>query len=256
MPPVDSTSAKRTHSLRPIKRNTAPTQVVETILQAIRNGDFADHGRLPVEHELCALLGVGRNTLREAIRFLEMAGVLQVRPGGGTFIVTDETRVLANTVSLRIRLTPGSALQIIESRRVIESAMAGFAAERAAEHDRARLTEALERMRNAQDIEAFAQADVAYHIILADASHNVILRHMIDALRDGMSDWIHHVLLLPDSRPVAFEDHVRIHQAILARDAAGSRAAMDAHLLEVGRRLVTVMGVDDGPGAVEVPAQA
>lgn len=194
-----------------VKRATTPAQVAEQIIQAIRRGDLAPGQRLPTEQELCTVFGVGRNSLREAVRFLELAGVLDVRPGEGTSVTVDETGPLAQAVDLQIRLTPRSAL------------------------------EAVQRMHDAEDLEAFAQADVSFHAILTDASHNVIMRHMIHALRMSISDWIHQVLRLPGSRGVCYEEHVLILRAISDHDAARARAAMEAHLTDVGQRLIQVI---------------
>jgi GntR family transcriptional repressor for pyruvate dehydrogenase complex len=96
-------------------------------------------------------------------------------------------------------------------------------------------------MRAASSTEAFARADLEFHECLADATHNLVLRHMIDVLRTSVDEWIHKALQLSGSRDAAYTEHVAIFEAIRGRNPAAARSAMEAHLADVGQRLLTVI---------------
>jgi GntR family transcriptional repressor for pyruvate dehydrogenase complex len=224
-----------------VKKRTTPASIVDQIIHSIQRGDYRQGERLPTEPELCATFGVGRNSLREAVRFLELAGVLEVRQGEGTFVATDETGLLGQALTLRVRLTPDSALQVIESRTVLEPGVAALAAAHATPVDLARLSATLGRMRTASNAEAFARADLEFHECLADATHNLVLRHMIGVLRTSVDEWIHKALQVTGSRDAAYAEHVAIFEAIRGRNSTAARSAMEAHLVDVGQRLLTVM---------------
>jgi DNA-binding FadR family transcriptional regulator len=96
-------------------------------------------------------------------------------------------------------------------------------------------------MRDATDLGSFTRADVSFHQILADACHNIVLRHMIDVLRTSITDWVLRVARDLDTREAVCAEHAHILEAVAGRDAARARAAMDAHLRDVGERLVRML---------------
>ncbi|MGA3486657.1 FadR/GntR family transcriptional regulator [Micromonosporaceae bacterium DT55] len=208
-------------------RSAGTTRVRETIEQLrtrILGGEWPVGARIPTEPRLVEALGVGRNTLREAVRALVHAGVLEVRQGSGTYVVsTDE---LAGVVSRQVggaRLT-----EVVEVRRALEVEAARLAARRRTAEDLAALDAALadrEAAWASGRVAEFAAADAALHAVIVAAAHNTMLAD----LYTSMSTAIRHSLaeaLGPDLTPDRHVDHTRLVDAIRAGDAA--RAAREA----------------------------
>ena len=208
-------------------RTPGTTRVRETIEQLrtrILGGEWPVGSRIPTEPRLVETLGVGRNTLREAVRALVHAGVLEVRQGSGTYVVsTDE---LAGVVS---RQVGGARLaEVVEVRRALEVEAARLAALRRTPEDLAALDAALaerEAAWAAGRVTEFAAADAALHTMIVTAAHNTMLAD----LYTSMSTAIRHSLaeaLGPELTPERHVDHTRLVAAIRAGDPA--RAAREA----------------------------
>jgi DNA-binding FadR family transcriptional regulator len=177
--------------------------------------------------------------VREAIRVLAHAGLLHTRQGDGTYVTaTDESKV-----ALRRRLDTAAAMDIIDVRRGLDLVAARLAAGRRAEDDLVALREALARRDaagQAGDLDGYADADVAFHVLVADAARNPLLadlyRSMSDALRDHVR---HHVRdqwrAAPEPQPD--ELHADLLRAIEegdpARAVAVSVAILDAQEREL-----------------------
>ena len=131
---------------------------------------------LPTERELCAKLGVGRSTLREAIRSLTFMGVVRPRQGSGTYVTSPEDQAVEKMIALGLTFQRAKVQDIIEVRRVLEVEVARMAAERYNESDRSELERIMKAMSASwvQPAEA-SHCDLQYHVGLARASHNVVL---------------------------------------------------------------------------------
>ncbi|MEH1164607.1 FadR/GntR family transcriptional regulator [Micromonospora sp. CPCC 205539] len=214
MPPsVNSASAPpvppRGHRVR---------QTIEQLRARILGGEWPVGGRIPTEPQLVAALGVGRNTVREAIRALVHAGVLEPRQGSGTYVVsTDE---LAPVVARRLgddRMT-----EVIEVRRALEVEAARLAALRRTPEDLAALDGALaEREAAWRDggVAVFVEADAALHTAVVAAAHNPMLAELYAslgaALRSTLAQATGGALT-----PERYVDHTRLVEAIRAGDPA------------------------------------
>ncbi|RLP85507.1 MULTISPECIES: FadR/GntR family transcriptional regulator [unclassified Micromonospora] len=220
MPPsVDSSSAPpvppRGHRVR---------QTIEQLRARILGGEWPVGGRIPTEPQLVAALGVGRNTVREAVRALVHAGVLECRQGSGTYVVsTDE---LAPVVARRLgddRMT-----EVIEVRRAFEVEAARLAALRRTPEDLASLDGALAEREAAWRggrVDAFVEADAALHTAVVAAAHNAMLAELYasvgTALRSTVAQAMGDALT-----PERYVDHTRLVEAIRAGDPG--RAAIEA----------------------------
>jgi DNA-binding FadR family transcriptional regulator len=212
-------------------RNVARTSLVDAAIDELRReiarGTWPVGTKIPSESQLAQSLGMSRLSVREAVRVLAHAGLLHTRQGDGTYVTaTDESRV-----ALRRRLDTAAAMDIIDVRRGLDLVAARLAAGRRTEEDLVTLRETLARRDaagRAGDLDGYADADVEFHVLVADAAHNALLadlyRSMSDALRDSVRDQ-QQAALDPDS---SHEELLRaIEDGDPARAVAVSVAILD-----------------------------
>jgi DNA-binding FadR family transcriptional regulator len=156
--------------------------VVETLGRRIASGVYREGETLPVEQELAASLGVGRNALREAVKVLSGKGLIVTGPRSGTRIRPREDWNMLDPDVLSWHADPETAtpeflLSLLEARRIIEPKAAELAAVRGTREDMAAILSAYERMEQATGLEARMDADIALHTAILKASHNAVIAH-------------------------------------------------------------------------------
>lgn len=158
----------------PIKRNSLADEVAQRLQEQISLGTYKTGEKLPTEPALMESFGVGRSTIREAVRILANSGVLRVQQGLGTF-VEEQTGIVE---PLPQRLKRAQFEDLDEVRQLLELKIAQKAALNRSEQDIKRMTEALNRRKEygvANDVTACIQADIDFHLAIAQASGNSIL---------------------------------------------------------------------------------
>ena len=210
--------------LRSTERTALVPQVIEQLQTQITSGEWAVGTRIPPEPDLAAQLGVGRNTLREAVLALVHAGLLERRQGSGTFVVG--SRELASAVARRV--ADAQLAEVLEVRRALEVEAARSAARRRTDHDLAELDAALEAREVAWangEVDEFVAADVELHQRIVAAAHNRILAELyLDfsaALRTSIT-----LAIGDDLTPDRYVDHSRLVEAIRGGDP--EQAALEA----------------------------
>ena len=208
-------------------------EAIETIRELIASGEWGPGTRLPREADLAAQLGLSRNSLREAVRALSLARVLEVRQGDGTYVSSLEASELLEPTSLATNLLQGrTVLELFEVRRMLEPEAAALAALRADDDTKAALRRELDRMYAAGDrADELVEADAAFHDVLGNAPGNAVLRSLLLSLSTrtvrarlwhGMADR----MALDKARA----EHTNIYDAIVAGDADLARAATLLHI--------------------------
>ncbi|GAA3070350.1 FadR/GntR family transcriptional regulator [Streptosporangium carneum] len=207
-------------TLNPLTRSPLADQAAERLREQVTSGQWPVGARLPGENALARQLGVGRSTVREAIRALAGAGMLQTRQGAGVFVVATHP-----VEDWQTRLRRASVLHLFEVRGLLEVEAAGLAALRRDDDDLAALDLALAGRRDAAlgDDEAFVAADVALHAAVVAAAHNPVLTDLFaafePALRRGLVDLV-RLLPLRDDRPDPGDDaHAALVEAVRRGDA-------------------------------------
>jgi GntR family transcriptional repressor for pyruvate dehydrogenase complex len=149
----------------------------------IADGELSPGDRLPPEPELAVLVGVSRNTLREAVRALIQANVLDVRRGDGTYVTSLEPRLLLSGLSFVVDLMQDrTLLELVEVRRILEPAATALAAERINDETLDEVRHSLERMKAATSTEELVAEDMEYHRLVVRATGNATLESLLDAL--------------------------------------------------------------------------
>ncbi|WP_343652405.1 FCD domain-containing protein [Herbaspirillum sp.] len=225
----------------------APT-LTERLLALIAERALAPGARLPSERTLAAGFGVSRSSLREAIRVLSSRGVLVARPGGGTFLATSAEAELTDPIAEALlplaRSDAGYWKDVAEIRHSLEGDAAYFAALRASDEDRRRLQQAYQAVSTAplDDLAAQARTDAAFHLAIAQASRNVVLRQVMSGLlrllEISIADTLRQLYRLPDIVALLDRQHRQILDAILSGRADDARLHANAHLEFVQSRLL------------------
>ncbi len=225
--------------------------VVRQIERLILQGVLRPGERLPAERELSERMGVSRPSLRDAVAALESAGLLVTRAGSGIYVA----EVLGSAFSpalIRLFASHEDAVaDYISFRRDLE----GLAAERAArlgsDTDLAVIDSLFQRMLAAhvkRDASAEARLDAEFHMAIIEASHNVIMLHMmrsmVDLLRAGLFYNRQAMFRQKQTRDLLLDQHRAIRDALLARDPAGARNAIEAHLDHVQTTLTDLARAD------------
>ncbi len=236
--------------IEPIDRRRRYERVADRLIALIAQRALAPGAPLPTERELSETFGVGRSSVREALRMLESQGVIGPGPGGG-FAVAGPARPLQRSLRLVMTLQPSPARDLFELRRILEVEAAGLAAERRSAADVARMDAAVTAMaeRLAPDeAGAFVDADVELHLALAAATGNQLLAHAMDAIRDVLRTALLPVFGIPHSAQRAVAEHRAIRNAVADGDAGAARRAARAHLERVEADLPAA-GTGEGVGA-------
>ncbi|TLQ46742.1 FadR/GntR family transcriptional regulator [Streptomyces marianii] len=206
------------------RRSALSDQVITELRNQITSGEWPVGSRIPTEPELVELLGVARNTVREAVRALAHNGLLDIRQGSGTYVVA--TSELAGV--MHRRFADADPRHIAELRSTLESSAARLAAERRTEKDLRQLDALLARREEAWesgDAEQFVTADATFHLAVVAASHNDVLTALYADLGDLLRDWLRDDVGR-ELRPENHMDHGRLLEAIRAHD--GGTAAAEA----------------------------
>jgi GntR family transcriptional regulator, transcriptional repressor for pyruvate dehydrogenase complex len=211
--------------------------VASTLERRILEGSLKPGDRLPAERELALELGVSRPSLREAIQKLASKGLLKSRQGGGTYVTAALEKHFFDPWQEMMGSYPNLREDMLEFRRMIEGQAAEWAAERATEADLLRLDHAFQTLAvsfESEDTEKRAAADIAFHLAIGDASHNVLVGHLSAALLRLMHD---HIRLnlgelkgVPAASRLLIRQHSVIHRAIIDRKPQIARNAAETHI--------------------------
>ncbi len=239
--------------LHNIKRRRIPEDIVQQFHSMIRQGTLSHGDRLASERDLAAQFKVSRSSVREAIRSLELQGLVISKRGSGTFISTENADSVLALMAASLN-TGGEALRdIFEMRRVLEPAIAALAAGRATEDDVGRMSAILEEQQRQIDSgETGVEADTAFHFALAAATHNSALNKVVSAVEDILQRSRDQSLQEPGRPQRSLTSHRQILQMIRTRDSAGAERAMSHHL-EVVEPSRVATGAVSGLASADLP---
>lgn len=201
--------------------------------ELIQSGELPPGSRLPPENQLAADLGVGRNIMREAVRALVAARVLEVRRGNGTFVTSLEPRILLEGISGAVELLQGDTmLELTEVRRLFEPAATGLAATRISADQLAEVKGHLEAMRAAaDDVELLNKHDAAFHSAVVAATGNETLSTVLDGISSRtVRARVWRGLIDADAAGRTLREHEAIYLALVAGDAIQAQAAALMHI--------------------------
>ena len=170
-------------------------EVARQIEMLVLEGVLHPGDKLPGERDLSATLGVSRPILRDALKALEGRGLVESRPGGGTYVAAIEGTIFAAPIVDLIAQSPKAGGDYLEFRREVEGLASAFAAERATAADIAildRILAAMEAAHAEADPAAESRLDVEFHMAIVEAAHNIVLLHTMRSSYQLMAEGVFH----------------------------------------------------------------
>ncbi len=207
-------------------------------MNLVADGTLSAGDQLPAERELANQFGVSRTAVREAVKALREKGLVEIRPGKGTYIADyalSASGMVRDSLAFMVRADdPTGSDELQQIRYLLEPGIASLAAEKATPEDLQILEELVEKMdSNLNNQEAFVQADLDFHLALAKATQNSLILVLIRPV----------IGLLRDQRMKIFETaggpergqfhHKRILETVSQGDRIAARLAMETHLQQV-----------------------
>jgi len=226
-----------TIKVQPVKTKKVYQVIIEQILEMIRTGELAVGEKLPPERELAEMFHVSRPSVREALRVMEVMGLLDRRPGGGSVVTDLNIGELLNMLSPIFLKRGGLAIELVELRYLLETRAAELAARNITPGKALSLEKCVDRMASAaeaRDSEAEAQADIEFHETIFALTENYVLQEaarFVTSLLENSVRFGRRVILEGgyENREL-LEQHRRILAAIAAGEPELSRAAMETHM--------------------------
>jgi GntR family transcriptional repressor for pyruvate dehydrogenase complex len=213
------------------RRQTLVDDVVQIVRQMILDGEIVPGGYLPARKTLAARLGVGVSTVHEAVGALAAVGLLDSRPGKGTWVRPDALETLIHPSAVETRLGKLRARQIYEARATIEVALTELAAQRATPEDLEHIFQSLNEMEAVIDDDlAFVEADLAFHLAVARAAHSDLLEQFYHLSRKLLTEIIERIIQIPSVKEEGTAIQRRIGEAIVQHNAPRARRAAEEHM--------------------------
>lgn len=212
--------------------------VVNQIESLIISRQLSPGDAIPSERRLAELLGVSRSVVREAMRILERAGLIAIKPGRGAFVQDPSSQSISRPLSFLIRMRAGTIENCLEFRRHLEPEIAYLAAERRSEEDLRDMEFFLQEMERDKEIpERFIEHDQAFHSALAESTGNPVFLLVLDSTIDLLHEMRQKTMHISKPFKRDRQEHTEIFERVRNRDADGARAAMIAHLRSVAKQL-------------------
>lgn len=211
--------------LKPANKSTLHKDIMAQMIQAIQDRLWAPGSKLPGEQALAATFGVSRNCMREVLKALEHSGVVEARPGHGTFLSPNADKIASGTDLAAELFENSSYNDLMEVRRLLEGQAAYSAAERATSTD----LEMLENILNGEERgESLDTIHNRFHEAVVEISRNRLLGKLLESLRNEIQDQRQfHFSILPDEDR---REHWKVLEAIKSRDPGKAWKAMLKHV--------------------------
>ncbi len=210
-------------------------QIVQQIEESILKGTLKPGNQLPAERELAQQFGVSRTAVREAVKALREKGLVEAYSGRGTFVTDGTSQAIRQSLGLMVKIgQPDGSTSLAELRAILEPEIAALAATRVEEQYLTTMREAVAVMDSSrQDPDAFIEADLDFHLALAEAAANPLILSLIDSIVGLLREQRMRIFKVNGGPERGQFHHKRILQAIEQRDPEKARAAMRAHLQQV-----------------------
>lgn len=220
--------------LEPVRKTKVYEGVAGQIRRLISEGRLKPGDKLPPERELAGAFGVSRTSVRDAIRVLEMMGMVEPRQGEGTVVRDLNPDSLVSPLASLLVRNSRLMTELLDVRKILEPPLAARAAAHASDEDIARLSEILDRQtEKVRRGDLAVDEDTEFHYAIATAAKNVVVIRVVDVLMDLLRESRKRSLQVKGRLQKSLAGHRRIFEAIRARDPQSAEAAMRQHLQEI-----------------------
>ncbi|MBI1795213.1 MAG: FadR family transcriptional regulator [Chloroflexi bacterium] len=219
----------------PIQTERLYERIVSQIEQRIEAGDLKVGDQLPSERELAEQFAVSRTAVREAVKALRQKGLMEIRPGRGTFITNATSDTIRDSIGMLMKfgIAKGSG-NLVEVREILEPEIAALAATRITDEYITAMREAVEIMETALDnVDVFVEADLDFHLALAEGTQNPFIPILMDSIIDLLREQRKRIGLTKGGLQRGQVHHKKILDSVIRRDPQAARQAMQDHLQQV-----------------------
>ena len=238
--PLDSQKKAKIQLFSRVEQNKVALDIIRQVREAILEGKLQAGDRLPPEKQLLTKFGVGKHTLREAVRALEAMGFLSIRKGygGGAVVLEVDMNTTRDSIANFLHFQNVSVRNLSEVRKLVEPYLARLAAERLNQDGLEILSDCNESCQEALQLgQSMSRHEIKFHRILAEASGNPVLTLMLDFVNSVLTDSKSHLQPGPAFSKQVLSAHERILAAVSARDPERAEAEMRDHVCEVEEAL-------------------
>jgi len=229
-------------NIKPVQKTNLCDYVVSQVKNLVIKGELKVGDKIPTERDLCTLFDVGRSSVREALKVLELQGLVR-REKIGTFITADFSHIFEDTLTMQILLSDDPPHEIYETRLILEKEIIKLAARRRTEEDLEKMAEQLRKMENAikdKDKDMFIKADFQFHIVVAESAKNSTLFNFYNTISDLVFKVQKQVAHDETVLKASFGFHKKILELISKKDSKGAASVLKEHLEDVETRLNTI----------------
>lgn len=224
----------------PIQRRKLYQEVMDRLLDMIREEGFVAGDQLPSERELMERYGVGRPAVREALQNMAQLGLISIAHGERARVAQPSFANLFESIALTtsgiLRNSPESLRDLKEARLLFEVQMVRLASERATPEDVARLRQRLdEHHASLADLSRFFHYDMLFHREIAAITGNSIFPGLSEALMGWLGEFYSQLVRVPGTEQLTLSEHAQILDGIAAGDADAAERAMRDHILRANR---------------------
>jgi len=239
---------KKTQSTRrifsPIRTSKISDEVYKQLVSLISSGQLKPGEKLPSEREMASEFGISRQSIREALYRAEIVGLVEVRQGEGSFVLSSLRESLKPPLLVLLEEEAGRIFEFLEVRKLIEGWCAEKAAVEATAEDLERMGEILEKMESSSPVDReWEEIDVEFHLSIAAATRNVIAIHIMEALKDSFGSFFRFrkVLTRPEKKDLLVQHHHEIYKAISQRDSSRAKRKIVYHLDYIQKKIAEEM---------------
>jgi GntR family transcriptional repressor for pyruvate dehydrogenase complex len=220
---------------RAVKTSRLYEQIVQQVEDSILKGQLKPGDQLPAERDLAHSFGVSRTAVREAVKTLREKGLVEAYSGRGTFVTNGTSNSIRQSLDLMIRINPNEGLaNLAELRLVLEPEIASLAATRIEEQLLSTMREAVAEMdRSLRDPDAYVEADLDFHLALAEAAANPLILSLLDSIVGLLREQRSRIFNVDGGPERGQFHHKRILAAVVQGNPEAAREAMRAHLHQV-----------------------
>jgi len=252
---AESTPDSLRSELEPVKRTKVYAEVASQIRRLIADGRIKPGDLLPPERELAEIFGVSRTSVRDAIRILEMRGLVAPRQGEGTVVLQDSVDAVVSPLADALAESRDLSADLFDMRKILEPPLARVAALRATKDDIEALEEILERQADrVRAGEVAIEEDSAFHYRVMMVSKNRVIPKVMDVVMDLLKESRVRSLHGASRARKSLEGHRQILEAIKHRDGEAAAARMREHIEEI--EVVSGAMPGDGPDLEDVKSSA
>lgn len=218
----------------PIKNTKVYELVIDQIKEMISNGILKKGDKLPSERELVEELQVSRTSIREALRSLEIVGLIESRQGEGNFIKENFENNFFQPLSIMFLLQNNDITEVLELRRIIEIESCELAAQRITKKELDILKELIESFRNCEGEDESVKVDKKFHYMIAQSSHNSLVLCILNSISTLMDSLIkdarEKILENGSNKEILIKQHENIFKALYNHDPEKAAICMKQHL--------------------------